>query len=91
MSVVCLVGAQAEVIAANSQIESAMGVPYGITTGWDIPTQIYEQSDYFIAMPIPEAIYNGHTGAELMAAVTANVTPEEYNPNWRPPSPLPES
>lgn len=83
---ICLVGTEAEVIAANTQIENAMGVPYGITTGWDTPTQIYEISNYYIVSPEQDAIYNGHTGAELMEAVTAQVTQEEYSPDWRPPS-----
>lgn len=81
-----LVGTEEEINIANTQIESNAGIPYGNTVRWAVPTQAYEQNFWFIPMPNPNAIYNGHTGEELMQNVI-NVAEEEFNPNWFPPQP----
>ena len=83
-----LVGTENDVVTANAQIQQNAGIPYEGTTEWSTPTQAYQQNFWFIPMPIPDAIYNGHTGVELMQNVI-NVTQEPYDPNWLPPAPPP--
>jgi hypothetical protein len=81
-----LVGTEDQIIAANNQINNNAGYPCPGTERWGIPTQAYEQDFWFIPMPMPDAIYNGHTGQELMLNVI-NVVEEESQSNWWPPMP----
>jgi hypothetical protein len=78
-----LLGTESEVIAANAKIGANAGYPCEGTLEWDIPTQAYEQEFWFIAVPQPYAIYNGHTGEELMEGVS-NLRQEESQENWWP-------
>lgn len=82
-------GTEAQIIAANNQINSNCGFPSGGTTTWAIPQQAYEQDFWFILMPPPEGYKNGainKTQAEMIAGVV-NVTEAESQPDWFPPNP----
>ncbi len=79
-----LIGTLEQVTVANAQIEINAGYPCEGTSNWSVPAQAYEQDFWFIAMPESNAIYNWHTGEELMEGVS-NVQQEESQENWWPP------
>lgn len=82
------VGTEAQVIAANQQIDSNCSFPDGRTTTWAIPVQAYGESFWFIAAPPPGGYNNGignWTQAQMIAGVQ-NVTLEDGNPDWWPPA-----
>lgn len=85
MSVQCLVALdQADVAAANAQIESNSGIPTpdGKTLYWDVPKQAYQQNFWFIIAP-PVQGWNGYTQSQMMDKV-GNVGLEMSEPNWWP-------
>lgn len=83
-------GTQADVVAANAQINSNCGFPNSYTQTWAIPQQAYQQAFWFIMMPPPEGYTQPNgvtiTQAEMIAGVI-NVTQQQSQSNWWPPLP----
>lgn len=84
------IGTQADVVAANAQINSNCGFPNSYAQTWAFPQQAYQQSFWFIMMPPPEGYTepNGNiiTQAQMVAGVV-NVTEQQSQSNWWPPLP----
>lgn len=76
---------QADIIAANAQIEINSGIPTpdGKTTKWSTPKKAYQQDFWFIKMPPPEG-WNGISQKEMMQNVV-DVVQIAFNSNWYPP------
>jgi len=85
-------GTENDITIANSQINSNCGLPFGGTSTWAISQQAYLQNFWFIPMPNP----NGWTREDgtyftqdQMISNVINVTEQESQSNWWPPSPFP--
>jgi hypothetical protein len=79
---------QADVVAANAQIQSNSGIPTpdGKTVRWDIPRKpLTGDNFWFIAMP-PAKGWNQYTQEQMMQGVV-NVTQTPYQPSWDPQPP----
>lgn len=89
----CYTGTVEEVSNANEQINTNCGFPDTDTETWAIPQQAYQQDFWFIPMPPPEGYKNSvgsWTQSEMISNVV-NVTEQEAQSNWWPPSPFPPS
>lgn len=74
---------------ANAQIEVNCNIPCPGTERWDIPTESYDKTFWFILMP-PENGWNQYSQEQMMAGVV-NVEIQEGNPSWFPPVIPPEN
>lgn len=87
----CLIGSQAEIVSANTQISSNLGLPFRETTAWAVPENNYtDNTQWFFMMPPAEGWTREDgtffTQDQMMNGVV-NVTQAESQPNWFPPNP----
>lgn len=82
-------GAEADVVAANDQINANCGFPDEYTETWAVPTQAYQSTFWFIIMPPPQGYMNPRASftQQQMIDNVQNVSIEQSQPDWWPPAP----